>query len=80
MAGSKYPLRVQDQLIDAGLAQIVVVDGEPTLMVDPIFELARQAAMVGIDDAEAVRREGDDPDGDGPVIDLTDDAVPGGAG
>ena len=46
-------LSVQVKLIEADLADLQMVDGELTLMVDPIFELACQAARDGIADRDA---------------------------
>jgi len=51
-----YPLALQLRLVDLGLAEVVVVDGIPSVAVDPIFEAARTAALAGFDDAEQARR------------------------
>ena len=44
---------MQVKLIEADLAELQMVDGELTLMVDPIFEMACQAARDGLADSDA---------------------------
>lgn len=46
-------LSVQAKLLEADLAELQMVDGELTLMVDPIFEMACQAARDGLADSDA---------------------------
>lgn len=69
LARSVYPPDVQIRLLEADLAEVHIIDGEPTLVVDPIFERARGAVLAGLDDAD---RHRPDPAARDDVIDLTD--------
>lgn len=47
-----YDLRTHALLLDADLAEVTVVDGQPSLVVDDLFERVRGAALAGFDDAD----------------------------
>ncbi len=47
-----YDLRTHATLLDAGLAEVTVTDGQPTVVIDDLFEAARRAALAGFDDAD----------------------------
>lgn len=46
-------LAVQLKLLEADLAELQVVDGEVSLLIDPIFEMACQSARQGLADRDA---------------------------
>lgn len=50
-----YDLRTHATLLGAGLAEVTVTDGQPTVVVDDLFEAARRAALAGFDDADRER-------------------------
>lgn len=56
-----YDLRTHALLLDAGLAEVTVTDGQPSVVIDDLFEAARRAALAGFDDADRARDEGHDP-------------------
>ena len=49
-------LSVQLKLIEADLAEVQVVEGEVALLIDPIFEMACDAAREGLADRDAGRQ------------------------
>jgi hypothetical protein len=48
-------LRAHAAVLGAGMAEVAVVDGVPTLTVDELFEAARQQALAGFDDIDRDR-------------------------
>ncbi len=48
-------LQTHAALLEAGVAEVTVVDGVPTVVVDELFEAARQQALAGFDDIDRAR-------------------------